>query len=74
MKKLGKSILKNFIPNEVEIKINTPPPLQDVASLRVKWEKEENRKFSDEKLLKRLEALVEKERKRKLPIQKMERI
>lgn len=58
--KIGEDILKKskrLLPSEVELTLKLPSPL-DVISLRAKWEKEENRKFSDDEFENKLRKYV----------------
>ena len=62
--KIGEDVLgkgRKLLPKEIELTAKLPSPL-DMISLRVKWEKEKNRKLTDEEFKMMLQEYIKSRR------------
>ena len=55
--KIGKDVLKKSIPSKAEITLKAPSPF-DIIQLKLQWEREENRRLSDEEIEQRLRKYI----------------
>lgn len=53
--------MKKSIPSKAEITLKPPTPF-DIIQLKLQWEREENRKLSDEEIEQRLRKYIQQEK------------